>query len=84
MRERTRQALDGDAEVDALCEWLHTENPDLFAEIAREKLAQQPEDVRALISRKPFIRSRILRREVAAHARAHGLVPGGLFQEASR
>lgn len=84
MRQRAQKALDGDDEVDALCDWLHREQPETFAEIARQKLEQQPEEVRALISRKPFIRSRILRREVAAHARAHGLVKGGLFAEASR
>lgn len=82
MRSRWREACEGDTEVDALCDWLHREKPEQFAAIAREKLAEQPAEVRALASGKPLIRSRIIRREVAAHARAHGLVQGGLFQEA--
>lgn len=61
-----------------------------FETLARQEIAKFEPDVRAFRCYSPhrkvgeLRRSRRLLALVAAHARAHGLVKGGLFQEASR
>jgi len=61
-----------------------------FETLARKEIAQFDPDVQAFRCYAPhrkvaeLRRSRRLTSLVAAHARAHGLIPGGLFQEAGR
>lgn len=63
MRERSRMALEGDAEVDAYCEAMPDEE---FDAIAKQILPTLMPALRELIvsRRRPLKRSRVLRREV--------------------